>query len=83
MVTHMKVDKYPTVQKALEGIVRFGWDSVGWKGNYTLLHLAAEKVDDPSVVELVAILATDLDARDDTGKRPIDYAREYNPGVEK
>merc|ERR1712137_524841 len=43
--------------------------------NYTLIHYVAEHVDDPSVVELVGSLATDVMKLDDNKMRPIDYAR--------
>ncbi|CAJ1330223.1 unnamed protein product, partial [Effrenium voratum] len=64
------------IDKSLEGIVRFGWDGLRWKRGYTMLHYCAECVEEPAVVELVGLLATDVDRKDDNGMRPIDYARQ-------
>jgi len=63
------------VEQSLEPLVSHGWDSVDWRKNYTLLHFAAECLDDPNVVQLVGSFSTDLESRDDAGMRPIDYAR--------
>ncbi|OLP80715.1 hypothetical protein AK812_SmicGene38833 [Symbiodinium microadriaticum] len=41
-----------------------------------MLHYCAECVEEPAVVELIGLLATDVDRKDDNGFRPIDYARQ-------
>eukprot|EP00435_Cladocopium_sp_Y103_P002323 s2808_g1.t1 len=63
------------IDKSLESVIRNGWDAFKWNRGYSLLHYAAECVQDPQVVELVANLATNVDQKDGNGKRPIDYAR--------
>ncbi|CAD7935682.1 unnamed protein product [Amoebophrya sp. A25] len=63
------------VNQSLRAIVRYGWDSIHWQKGYTCLHFAAECMDAPNVVELLALLAKDMNERDATGKRPLDYAR--------
>merc|ERR1712194_587637 len=51
---------------------------------YNMLHYAAECVEDASVVELLGLLASNVDQRDDNGMRPIDYARQVkHQNVEK
>lgn len=88
MVPFMKIENSALVGESLDSIIRLGWESLHWKQGYSLLHCVAETSDDPQVVELVGLLATDsaIDARDDFGKRPIDYARprqQKAPGVVK
>jgi len=63
------------VNQSLNAIIRFGWDSVNWQRGYTALHFAAECSDDHDLVELLAVLATDFNCRDEDGFRPLDYAR--------
>merc|ERR1719272_2887138 len=76
MMPFMKIESAPLVEKSLDGIVKSGWDSIHWKRNYNLLHYCAECIEDPSVVELVALFATDINQRDDNGCRAIDFARQ-------
>jgi len=71
----MKIESSPLVEESLGGIVKSGWNSIRWKRGYTLLHYCAESGED-RVVELVATFCPDIDHRDDTGFRPIDYARQ-------
>jgi hypothetical protein len=84
MMPFMKIESAQLVETSLDGIIRSGWDSIHWKRNYNLLHYCAECIEDPDVVELVALFATDIDQADSNGKRPIDYARAAGrPGVTK
>eukprot|EP00927_Polykrikos_kofoidii_P036749 TRINITY_DN31019_c0_g1_i1.p1 TRINITY_DN31019_c0_g1~~TRINITY_DN31019_c0_g1_i1.p1 ORF type:complete len:1445 (-),score=265.07 TRINITY_DN31019_c0_g1_i1:120-4454(-) len=76
IVRYVKVESSDLVDQSLEAIVKTGWDSINWSKNYTLFHYVAERVQDPGVAELVGLLATNLESKDDKGKRPIDYARE-------
>ena len=46
-----------------------------WRRGYTVLHFVAECLDDARIVELFALLATDMNLRDNNGKRALDYAR--------
>eukprot|EP00392_Amoebophrya_sp_AT5.2_P015633 g15848.t1 len=63
------------VYESLKAIVKFGWDSMKWRRGYTVLHFVAECLDDARIVELFALLATDMNSRDSSGKRALDYAR--------
>ncbi|CAD7963989.1 unnamed protein product, partial [Amoebophrya sp. A120] len=63
------------VYESLKAIVKFGWDSMKWRRGYTVLHFVAECLDDARIVELFALLATDMNGRDASGKRALDYAR--------
>ncbi|CAD7963983.1 unnamed protein product [Amoebophrya sp. A120] len=74
MVELVDVDN-ALVNQSLRAIVRYGWDSIHWQKGYTCLHFAAECMEAPNVVELLALLAKDMNERDATGKRPLDYAR--------
>ncbi|CAE7209347.1 unnamed protein product, partial [Symbiodinium natans] len=76
MADFVSIESDPVVEQALEGIIRLGWDSLNWKRGYTMLHYCAECVEEPTVVELIGLLATDVDRKDDNGFRPIDYARQ-------
>ncbi|CAD7958096.1 unnamed protein product [Amoebophrya sp. A25] len=73
------------VLDSLRQVVKFGWDSMHWRRGYTVLHFASECLDDSRLVELFALLATDMSARDASGRRALDYARRerktYNVGV--
>eukprot|EP00929_Paragymnodinium_shiwhaense_P004186 TRINITY_DN10493_c0_g1_i3.p1 TRINITY_DN10493_c0_g1~~TRINITY_DN10493_c0_g1_i3.p1 ORF type:complete len:1477 (+),score=471.30 TRINITY_DN10493_c0_g1_i3:132-4562(+) len=84
MVPFVKIPHAPNVEKGLEGVIKFSWAGVHWSKNYNLLHYAAENVEDPAVVELVGLLCTDVDQKDDRGFRPIDYTRQAKrPACEK
>lgn len=75
MVPFMRVDSSLIVEESLDALIHLGWDSIQWKGNFTLLHFAADCIEDPLVIELTAAFCNDLDQFDDAGMRPIDYAR--------
>eukprot|EP00928_Gymnodinium_smaydae_P010436 TRINITY_DN13935_c0_g1_i1.p1 TRINITY_DN13935_c0_g1~~TRINITY_DN13935_c0_g1_i1.p1 ORF type:complete len:1130 (+),score=292.18 TRINITY_DN13935_c0_g1_i1:157-3546(+) len=75
LTSFVRMDEYPEIEKALEGIVRNGWDGIHWPSDFTLLHWCAENVSDSSIVELVGMLATNVDLRDKAGMRAIDLAR--------
>lgn len=77
MVELVDVDN-PLVNQSVRAIVKYGWDSIHWQKGYTCLHFAAECMDAPGVVELLALLAKDMNEKDETGKRPLDYARKEN-----
>eukprot|EP00928_Gymnodinium_smaydae_P041607 TRINITY_DN28138_c0_g1_i3.p1 TRINITY_DN28138_c0_g1~~TRINITY_DN28138_c0_g1_i3.p1 ORF type:complete len:1346 (-),score=177.93 TRINITY_DN28138_c0_g1_i3:86-3526(-) len=76
MLPFVKIDDSLLVEESLGVLVKSGWESVRWKANYTLLHFAAECVDDPLILELVGSLASDMDQVDDIGMRAVDYLRE-------
>lgn len=67
--------EHEVLNENLSAIVRYGWDSIQWKGGYTCLHFSAECRDDSDALELLALLCKDLNQRDDDGRRPLDYAR--------
>ncbi len=48
MAGFMRVESAPIVEQSLDGIIRYGRDSLHWKQNYNLLHYVAECVDGPS-----------------------------------
>ena len=75
LVEFVHVEGWPKLEQSLPEVIRHGWDGMQFQRNYNLLHYAAECVDDPDVVELVAVLAPNVDERDDEGNTPLDYAR--------
>jgi hypothetical protein len=65
----------PLVNQSMRAVIKYGWDSIHWQRGYSILHFAAECLNNPDIVELLALLANDMSARDNSGKRPLDYAR--------
>eukprot|EP00929_Paragymnodinium_shiwhaense_P000308 TRINITY_DN100548_c0_g1_i1.p1 TRINITY_DN100548_c0_g1~~TRINITY_DN100548_c0_g1_i1.p1 ORF type:complete len:1674 (+),score=540.89 TRINITY_DN100548_c0_g1_i1:94-5115(+) len=60
----------------LEQIETQGWETVNWRHDHTLLHLAAEHGDHKLCTHLVTLDA-DPNAMDDKGRTPVDCAREH------
>eukprot|EP00931_Biecheleriopsis_adriatica_P056178 TRINITY_DN33289_c0_g2_i1.p1 TRINITY_DN33289_c0_g2~~TRINITY_DN33289_c0_g2_i1.p1 ORF type:complete len:1469 (+),score=303.51 TRINITY_DN33289_c0_g2_i1:14-4420(+) len=73
MVRFMNIGD-PKIEEALNTVICQGWASMDWPEGYTLLHLLCEHSHDLHLIRLVAQLCPDLEARDDKGNRPMDYA---------
>ena len=61
-----------THRRALLAIDRFGFNAVKWKRGFTALHWAY-KEGRQDVVNFLIKKGADAEARDDIGKRPVDY----------
>jgi len=64
------------ISSALCKSLQVGWERMRWAKGYSLLHYVAECSDDLRVVEIIALLAGDLNRLDAKGFRPIDYAKQ-------
>lgn len=83
LVPFVKVSAPPMVEHSLKQVLQFGWNGTKWGGNYSLLHYAAECVEDLQLFRVIAMLAEDLDVEDLNKKRPVDYAKDNpNQGVQ-
>lgn len=65
----------PDLNGYLDAVIQNGWESMTYAGNYSPLHLVAERYDEPKLVELFAYLATDIDMKDDHGFTAAHYAK--------
>jgi len=59
--------------KVLDQVETQGWESVTWKGGYTLLHWAASQ-GNADFCRYLAKLGADANALDSTSQTPLDYA---------
>merc|ERR1711988_2084764 len=63
----------PMLKSAVEAVVVNGWSSVNWPENFNALHLAAQS-GHLRAIELLVKAEGDLQARDNQGHQPLDYA---------